>query len=384
MAFQGLYVHIPFCRSRCCYCDFFSYGSQGAEESALAALKECYANYVCREISLWHGQGQLKSLYIGGGTPTVLPAQDLTKIVDAACRHLDLRPEAEITVEANPATVDLADLCFLKDGGFNRLSLGAQSFQPAELQAMGRLHSPGDIKKTVKEAREAGFENIGIDLIYGLPGQSLTSWENTLEEALVLSTPHISLYSLSVDNNSPWGKLYTKGELALPDEDLVADMFQLAIDKLNQAGILQYEIANFARPGFASRHNSIYWQRFDYLGVGLAAASCQGKRRWVNKTDHKAWQNAIDQKLFPPAEEEVLSEAMALAEKVFLGLRLLSGIKIQEIKQEFHIDIQVYYKEEFDNLEKNGLIQKTSAGYSLTPRGVFLGNLVFAAFLPEK
>ncbi len=382
MAFQGLYVHIPFCRSRCRYCDFFSYGScsnQGEKE-----LQECYADYICREIALWRGQGRLQSLYLGGGTPTVLPAEQLIAIITAARHCLDLQAEAEITVEANPATVDQASLRLLKAGGVNRLSLGAQSFQPEELQAMGRLHTPADIEKTVAAARQAGFENIGIDLIYGLPEQTKISWANTLEQALALGTPHISLYSLGVDNASPWGKLYAAGQLCLPDEDLVADMFQLAIDRLNKAGVLQYEIANFAWPGFASRHNSIYWQRLDYLGVGLAAASCQGNRRFVNGTDHTAWRRAIDQNNFPPAETEILPPEMVLAEKVFLGFRLLKGINAQEINQEFGVDIQVYYRKEFDNLVKKGLIQKTPAGYSLTPRGVFLGNLVFAAFLPKK
>ena len=376
--FEALYVHIPFCHSRCRYCDFFSFGSQEL------VLQNVYADLVCREISLWQGKGVLTTLYLGGGTPTVLPVEQLCFIFQAAQKYLALSPAAEITVEANPATVDAAYLRRLWQGGCNRLSLGVQSFQESELESMGRLHSPHDVVTTITEARQAGFENISVDLIYGLPGQTLETWADTLDKAIALATPHISLYSLGLDNHSPWGKAYAAGNLSIPDEDLVADMLELAIAKLNAAGIFQYEIANFSRPGYESRHNSSYWRRKNYLGVGLAAASCWKNCRWQNTTDAVTWQNALLAGEKPPADQETLSFEDMVAEKVFLGLRLLSGIDIAACNAELNCDIRKIYHGIWQDFVEKGLLQETATGYALTKRGIFLGNQVFAAFLPEK
>lgn len=376
--FEALYVHIPFCRSRCRYCDFFSYGPQEL------ALQNIYADLICQEINLWQGKGSLATLYLGGGTPTVLPAEKLCLIFQAARKYLALSPKAEITVEANPATVDATYLKTLRQGGCNRLSLGVQSFQKSELENMGRLHGPNDVVTTIAAARQAGFENISLDLIYGLPGQTLETWADTLDKSIALATPHISLYSLTLDNHSPWGKAYAVGALSIPDEDLVADMLELAIAKLSAAGILQYEIANFSRPGYESRHNSSYWQRKNYLGVGLAAASCWKNYRWQNTTDAVAWQKALLAGEKPPAEKETLSFADVVAEKIFLGLRLLNGIDIAACSTELNCDIRLIYREVWQDLVQKGLLQETSSGYALTKRGIFLGNQVFAAFLPEK
>ncbi len=378
MAYSACYVHIPFCKQRCRYCDFFSFGP------AAPVLQQCYADYVLKEMACYQGQGPLHTLYFGGGTPTMLPPSALGRILQGVQQVFGLLPNAEITVEANPATIDLPGLKQLHSQGVNRLSLGVQSFRNEELRAMGRLHTAEDAKKTVALAQQAGFDNISIDLIYGLPGQSLATWEDNLRQAVSLGTQHLSLYSLSVDNDSPWGKLYQQGLLAIPDEDETADMLELAMSVLPAAGFQQYEISNFSLPGRESRHNSAYWQRLDYVGLGLGASSCQGCRRWTNTTDAQEWLTALDRGLCPPVEEEALSPEDVTAEYLFLGLRLLKGINLKELSQKTHKNLAVYYQDVFDTLTMQGLLKKTQQGYCLTRRGLLLGNLVFAAFLPEQ
>ncbi|MDD4572481.1 MAG: radical SAM family heme chaperone HemW [Clostridia bacterium] len=377
MSYRLIYVHIPFCLKRCNYCDFVSNPIVNGD-----TYYENYSKYVIKEIALYGGQKEpIKSLYFGGGTPTTLPVNKLTDILKKIAELYVFAPDIEITVEANPATVDFVYLQALKKAGVNRLSLGGQSFNDAELGKMGRIHKAVDITATVNIAREAGFSNIGVDLIYALPNQTEAEWYYSLEQTIALNTEHISLYSLQLDNNSPWGKLTAQGEINEVDEYMAADMLKMAIETLEKAGFTHYEIANFARLGFESRHNNAYWQRENYLGLGVAAASCLENHRWVNTYSLADYFQKLDEDVKPLGEEEYLSDAQVVGEAIFLGLRKAKGINVAAIKAQYGVNIEKRYAKELKELVANGLLKKLGKNYSLTEKGLFLGNQVFMRFV---
>ncbi|MEL7566659.1 MAG: radical SAM family heme chaperone HemW, partial [Dehalobacterium sp.] len=272
---EAIYVHIPFCIKKCHYCDFVSYPVNGSPV-------EEYCQGLINEGKMYHrflsgSQKEIKSIYIGGGTPTCLPAACLAKILDRLAGFFPVGQNGEITVECNPQTVNKEYLYQLKKIGVNRLSIGAQAFDASLLHDMGRVHGVEDIEKTVFDARETGFININLDLIYGLPGQTWEQWSATLAYAIALPITHLSVYGLKLSEHSPWGEYYARGSLILPDEDTFAEMQEQAIDYLTEQGFNHYEIANFALPGFFSVHNRVYWKNGNYLGLGLAASS-----HWAN------------------------------------------------------------------------------------------------------
>ncbi len=377
MGWHSIYIHIPYCESKCNYCDFLSFPLVEAVVSP-----QDYVELLKQEMVKWPALTSPGSLYVGGGTPTVLPAELLADLIYSVCAYFNLRPDAEITVEANPGTVDFAYLQKLKEAGCNRVSLGAQSFCDAELAAMGRTHRAKQIYEAVEAAHLVGFDNVSLDLIYGLPGQLLEGWQKNLQQALALDVEHLSLYGLSLSSKSPWGKLKKEGRLTIADSDLSADMLALAREILPKAGYLPYEIANFAKAGYASRHNTAYWHRQDYLGLGVAAASCRGNCRWQNKTNLGFYAQALLAGLRPPSEIEALDAATVLAEAVFLGLRLAEGIDPVEIELLYGQDMELVYAQELAHLQLVGLLQKENGRWRLTERGIFLGNVVFQYFLP--
>jgi oxygen-independent coproporphyrinogen-3 oxidase len=375
MHFEHLYIHIPFCHSKCNYCDFVSYPLTGRE----AALQD-YGRLLLLEAELWRERvelGLLKSVYIGGGTPSLLPLADVRALLAA----MPLGADAEITLEANPESASDDKLAAWRTAGVNRLSLGAQSFDDVLLKAMGRPHSPAQIGKAVRQARAAGFGNINLDLIYGLPGQDLSAWRDDLAQALELDVEHISLYGLSLSADSPWGQEAATGRLTVVDDDTSADMLEAALDMLPGAGYLHYEISNFARAGFQSRHNTTYWLRENYLGLGAAAASCAGEKRWFNERDLAAYAAVLAAGRLPQIEEETLSIEEVLGEAVFLGLRLLAGVDLAEFAQRYGTQAERYYKKPLGRLQRQGLIEIKDGRLRLTRRGVLLGNEVFMQFL---
>ncbi|MDO4732910.1 MAG: radical SAM family heme chaperone HemW [Bacillota bacterium] len=366
----SLYIHVPFCLRKCNYCDFYS-----LPVSAAGNLFQEYPRLLEKELSLWQEQleaGPFSTIYFGGGTPSLLEADSLHHFLS-----LLKTEQAEITLEANPESLNARRLLAFREAGINRLSLGAQSFVPGQLEAMGRGHSPEQTRQAVQDARKAGFENIGLDLIFGLPGQSLVDWEAELEAALALETEHISLYGLTISRDCPWGEA---GQQPLND-DLQADMLELAIEKLNRAGILQYEIANFARPGFASRHNRAYWRRENYLGLGPAAAGCIRNHRWNNANDLPRWAAAIEKGELPLEGEELLSMDQVIAEAMFLGLRLLEGISCPDFAAQYGLDPRKRFKREISRMKKAGLLEEEENRLRLSHRGILLGDAVFAEFV---
>lgn len=350
----GLYLHIPFCVKKCDYCDFASFpGQQTLWQPVVDAMKAEMA----RAAGLSVG-----TIFFGGGTPTALPADMLLDLLAAAREHFAVAEDAEITVEANPGTVDLAKLKALRGAGVNRLSLGAQAMQPDILAGLGRIHRWADVVQAVEMARAAGFDNLNLDLMYGLPGQTPADFRDTLDAAFALMPEHLSLYSLILEEGTPFFARYEGG--GLPGEEANERMADDALWMTDEAGLPRYEISNYAKPGFACKHNLGYWLRRDYLGIGCAAHSLLHNHRWGNA-------NTIEGYLAGEREEEiVISEHEARFERLMLGLRLVDGIPWEE---------QALYDQFRDKLEKlreRGLVEWDEKHIWPTARGLDLQNRI--------
>lgn len=386
-ASAGIYVHIPFCHAKCRYCDFAS----------LPGKQELYTPYVAallRSIrqaqASWPGPA-FDTLYIGGGTPTALKPDLLTAIVEACRAHLGLPAGAEITCEANPGTVSRQGLQALRQGGMNRLSLGAQSFVDDELALLGRIHDSQAIIEAFQKARRAGFENISLDLIYGVPRQSLDSWTHTLEQALALEPEHLSLYALTLEPGTPMASDVQCGTLPAPDDALAADMYLMAQEMLSSRGYSQYEISNWARsdaedlpgrePRLASRHNLHYWRNERYLGLGSAAYSFDGHSRFGRCPDPTEFMRRVEAGEDTTDTEEAACPDTQMDETMMLGLRLMSGVAWSAFEQRFGRDLRDVYAEPIARLQESDLVILDHAGIRLAPTAYLIGNRVFAEFL---
>jgi oxygen-independent coproporphyrinogen-3 oxidase len=383
----GIYVHVPFCVRKCDYCDFASF-------DGLSQHRPAYVAAVCQELDLetprWQAV-QFVSLFLGGGTPTVLPDESLAQIVAAVRAALPWREVAEVTIEANPGTLTAQRLGALRQMGINRLSLGVQSWHDDELRLLGRIHTAAEARAAVQAARQAGFDNLSLDLMYGLPCQTLARWETSLAQAQALEPEHLSLYGLSLEEGTPLAARVAQGALPEPDDDLAADMYSLAEERLAAAGYRHYEISNWARstfgddqrdyPALASRHNLLYWQNERYLGLGSAAASFDGQTRTVARTHPLDYIAAISAGQSVVESAETLSAAERLDETVMLGLRLARGVRWQEMQTRFGVDARAVYAPTIAEQQALGLLAEDEAGMRLTAQGRLLGNRVFAAFL---
>lgn len=378
--FTRLYIHIPFCLRKCPYCAFVS-------REGSPAQREAYVELLLAEMRLAHAETPndrpLESVYFGGGTPSLLEPSQIGRILSLAGSLFGLSPHAEITLEANPGTVDGAKLSGFRGAGINRLSLGVQSFHDCLLALLGRVHSAAQAEQAVEAARKAGFGNIGIDLIHALPGQSMEIWREDLTRALELAPEHLSVYGLTVEEGTPFARRYAD-DRDLPDEDLSADMFLVADDLLTSAGYEHYEIANYALPGYRSRHNGGYWRRDGYLGLGAGAHSllrCGHGSRFGNSCDVDEYASAVTRGELPRRDLVELSQDDALAEFMFLGLRLADGVNFQEFRKEFGMGLVERFGGQMEELTDLGLMTMDEAGVRLTVRGMLLSNRVFARFL---
>jgi len=377
----GLYVHIPFCVKKCAYCDFNSYAS-------LEPLFASYVSALAEEMRLLiAGWGPLRgrTLYVGGGTPTVLPLLLLTDVL-AACRaNFNVAVGAEVTVEANPGTVDEGYLAGLRAAGVNRISLGVQSFDDGELRLLGRIHNADQAQQAYHQARAAGFRNVNLDLIFGLPGQTVGRWRATLQQALDFGPEHLSLYALTLEEHTPLAGRIARGELPAPDDDLAAEMYELAEAELAHAGYVHYEISNWARPGFECQHNLIYWRNQPYLGLGAGAHSWSAGCRWANVCVPQTYIEEMTGGHQPVAEHEVIGTALEMAETAILGLRLVEeGVNLGAFRARFGADFAAVYEREVRELVDLGLLEATPNRVRLTRRGRLLGNQVFQCFLPDE
>lgn len=373
----SLYIHIPFCAKKCLYCDFPSW--QGCEsyfedytESLLNEIKNGERIYSDYDIS---------TIFIGGGTPTVLSPKLLGKITDAVLERYNVESNAEITSEANPGTVDGYKLKEMKAMGINRLSFGVQAWQNNILKTLGRIHDRETFLKNLDEAKNAGFENINCDLMFSLPNQTFKDWMETLENFSKLDIQHISAYSLIVEDGTPFKKMQEEGRLLLPDEETDRKMYSAANEILAKNGFERYEISNFAKKGFESRHNITYWETRPYIGFGLGSHSYFQAERYNNTYDLKEYIAANGDAKKLRENKEILTDKEKEEEFMFMGLRMKKGISTDEFSRRFGRDIYSVYGEKIEELLDEKLIEKKENRIMLTERGTDVSNIVFERFI---
>lgn len=371
----GLYVHIPFCLQKCSYCDFYSLTRGTADY-------DYYISLLMREARLRRTDMPIDTVFLGGGTPSLLSPAHVSAVLQGLSRYFAISGDAEVTMEANPGTLTLDKLVGYRAAGINRLSLGVQSLDDYLLRLLGRVHTAAEALATVQTARGAGFENLSCDVIYGIPGQSMVSWQSTLRDLTELSLPHISLYALEIHDDTPLGRARLSGQISEPDEDLAADMYAQARELLPARKLAQYEISNFAIPGWESRHNLNYWQNGEYIGLGPAAWSYQDGVRTGNVTDLKTYSERILAGEPAIVEREQLDGLTAEAETVILALRTTKGLDNDSFASRFGHPVELHFSGVIDELVRSGLLLRTDTGYALPPSIVPIANQVFTRFLP--
>lgn len=404
-----LYLHIPFCERKCAYCDFLSAPADlPVRISYIKKLQEeivyCGAQY---------GEYQVSSIFFGGGTPTILEGYQLAAILETVKEHFNITTDAEITVECNPGTLTAGKAEKLVQAGFNRLSMGLQSADDRELQLLGRIHNFAQFLESYDLARKAGFRNINVDLMSALPGQTLKSWQDTLQKVTALRPEHISAYSLIIEEGTPFYERFAEDERIreegghprlLPEEDVERQMYELTETFLHTKGYERYEISNYAKPGYECRHNCGYWTRKDYLGLGLGASSLVEHQRFQNTSDLKTY---LEQEYLPQCEgqHERIAETIQLQEEtgltqtghhihietldkksemeefMFLGLRLMAGISRQQFEKKFQVTLNSVYGEVLRKLKGEQLIEEVAGYVRLTEHGIDVSNYVLAEFL---
>ncbi|WP_305960319.1 radical SAM family heme chaperone HemW [Bacillus safensis] len=377
---KAAYIHIPFCEHICHYCDFnkFFIKTQPVDEY-LAALEKEMQHTIEKK-----GEQELKTIFIGGGTPTSLTVSQLDKLMNSI--HRVLKPTKnliEFAVEANPDELSLEKLHVLKAAGVNRLSFGVQTFEDDLLKKIGRVHQKKDVLTSFERARAVGFDNISLDLMFGLPHQEKHHVMNSLETAFSLGAEHYSVYSLIVEPKTVFYNLMQKGKLHLPPQEREAEMYELVMDEMERHGLKQYEISNYAKPGFESQHNLTYWSNEDYFGFGAGAHGYVDGVRNVNAGPVKHYLELIDQTGFPYKETHQVTKAEQIEEEMFLGLRKIEGVKSADFQAKYGAAPEALFPTVLEELEEKGLIVKDDIGIRLTRKGKLLGNEVFQAFLGE-
>ncbi|CAN5765665.1 radical SAM family heme chaperone HemW [soil metagenome] len=380
MSSAGTYIHIPFCRSRCSYCNF----ATGIYEGSLA---ESYVQALVKEILSWHeieSPDAIDTIYFGGGTPSLLSASQIELILTAIHARFataDLA-DIEVTMEMNPGTVTPALLREFHRLGITRASFGAQTFDNRELARLGRSHTAQDTRQTFTFLRDAGFDNVSFDLIAGLPGQTLAGWERNVDQALALRPEHLSFYLLEVHEGTPLAEHIRRGMQPQPDDDLAAQMFELMLNCAGSAGYEHYEISNLCLPGFESRHNTKYWTGASYYGFGCSAHSYDGNfRRWSNERDVARYTDLIQRDAPPVVERMELSKQQAGAEALFLGLRMTQGVDLKRHHLQFGADVRESHGADLARFRQAGLIEFDGDLIKLTRSGTLLSNEVFAVFV---
>ncbi|HEX2909746.1 MAG TPA: radical SAM family heme chaperone HemW [Chloroflexia bacterium] len=413
----GIYLHIPFCRTRCTYCDFNTYTNLGHLQGryAQALAQEVERSLAAVAAGLYDPLKPLPSLadsgnpvsrpkvetvFFGGGTPSLLPPSFLGRTLEAIARRADVAPDAEITVEANPGTLTVDKLRGLREIGVNRLSFGVQTFDDTLLKALGRTHNGAEAVEALEQARRVGFDNVNLDFIYGLPGQTLTTWQATLERALSIRPAHLSLYALTVEEGTMMDRQVKSGRITPADGDTAADMYELAQDLLGQAGYIQYEISNWAlgskedipdtSPRLACRHNLIYWRNRPYLGCGPGAHSSFAGWRFPVLKDPDEYIRRLrnGQSVIVEEDAEQITLPLALADTVILALRLNEGLELERVKREFGKSLAEFYPGVTQRMLELGLLESFKGAQGeerlrLTRHGRVLSNEVFIRYLPD-
>jgi len=368
------YVHIPFCTQICYYCDFSKvFIKNQPVDSYLEHLIEEYNAYDIKK---------LRTLYIGGGTPTALSARQLAFLLEKLTDKLDLSYLEELTIEANPGDLDQEKIAVLKESPVNRVSLGVQTFNDRMLKQIGRSHSEKDIYENIANLKKAGFDNISIDLIYALPKQTMEDVKINVAKAIALDIPHMSLYSLILENHTVFMNRMRRGKLPLPKEDLEAEMFDYIIAELEKAGFEHYEISNFSKPGFESRHNLMYWDNAEYYGIGAGASGYVDGVRYKNHGPIRHYLQAVEAGN-ARVQEEVLTLNEKMEEEMFLGLRKKSGVSKKRFEEKFGLSFEDQYGAVVSELTEQGLLVPESDIVRMTKQGLFLGDTVAEKFILE-
>ena len=383
----GLYIHIPFCRQKCFYCDFPSFA--GREKKIDGYLQALEQEFVLLGQRLYQKENARdterkftpRTIYIGGGTPTALKVHQLAKLLEIVQKYVAVAEVEEFTVEMNPGTVDREKLLLLQQAGVNRLSVGVQSFDDNCLQKIGRIHTAKDAVDTIELAHNLGFGNISLDLIYGLPQQNMEILTQSVERALSLPVQHISIYGLQLEEGTAFHRMEALGKLQLPADELVEAMHDYIVEKLPEAGYQRYEISNYALPGYESKHNLSYWQDVEYLGLGSGAHSYWQGTRYENPRGIDDYISALEAGRLPANVEEQVDRQAHMEEYCFLGLRTAAGIDKNLFQQKFGVDLLTVYGRTIEKLVAQDLLQHTAKDIALTPLGMKYGNQVFAEFL---
>ncbi len=374
---KAAYIHIPFCEHICHYCDFNKVFLKGQPVDAyLQALEE----EMMLTLSVT-SSNEVQSIFVGGGTPTALSANQLERLCEMIQDHLSFNENVEFTFEANPGDLSTDKLKVLYESGVNRLSFGVQTFNNDLLKKIGRSHEAKDVYHSVDAAKRIGFDNISLDLIYSLPGQTIEDFKQTLDISFSLETTHFSGYSLIIEPKTVFYQLMKKGKLSIPDEDEEAAMYEMLIEEMEKHGYPQYEISNFAKKGYESHHNLTYWNNEPYYGFGAGAHSYVNGVRRSNYGPLKKYMGPIEKGLLPLMEEHVVTKKEMWEEEMFLGLRKTKGVSIEHFSKKFGESPLVLFKDEISQLVGRKLLNVSDGYISLTNRGRFLGNEVFQAFL---
>lgn len=374
----SLYIHIPYCERKCYYCDFTSFPKKNKDI-------DLYFENLIKELSLYKDKisnYSIDTIFIGGGTPSSIDENYIKKVLDYINENFNTSKLKEVTIEANPGTLSIYKLNQYMSMGINRISLGVQSSNNNLLKSIGRIHTWEDFLTSFKIAKKVGFENINVDLMFGLPGQTLEDIESTLNEIISLEIPHISFYSLILEEDTLMNKWFNKGLLELPDEDLERQMYNYIVKTLKNNNYTHYEISNFAKAGYECEHNLSYWKVKPYLGVGISSHSNLFNKRFWNYSNMSSYNNALNNDNLPIKGEEKIDLDMEIAEYCIMGLRLISGINKDEYKDRFNEDINDRYYKVIQKHLENGLISEDSETIKLTTKGLDLANLVEVDFMP--
>lgn len=380
----GIYIHIPFCKQKCFYCDFASTASL---QKNTINLYQQYIDALCKEITMYKKLFpaiRIDTIYFGGGTPSILPPNLIIQALQTIKENFSVSKQVEITLEANPGTVDKEKLRYLYENGINRLSFGVQVVQNELLKKIGRIHTIDDADNAINWAKKVGFKNINVDLMYGLPGQTIELLKQSVDWALNKKIQHISIYGLQIEENTVFGKLEEQGKLILPTEEETERMYDYLTKVLPKNNYHRYEISNFALAGYESKHNLSYWQDKFYLGIGAGAHGYYGEKRVENPFDLNLYIEKCNKNILPFINEEIVDKTAHIEEFCFLGLRMAKGIDKNLFKVKFELNIDEIYGKKIIELEDKGLIINTNTCICLTDKGMKFGNQVFSEFLWEE
>jgi len=375
---KGMYIHIPFCHQICFYCDFNKVFFKDQPVDA-------YIESIGKELALWKQEGALdhplETVFLGGGTPTALTPEQLERLLELIHQYVPMAKDVEWSSEANPDELTREKMEVLYNGGVNRLSMGVQTFDQDLLKRLGRTHANDDVLRAVETAREVGFSNISFDLMYGLPGQTMAQWDETLERAFAFNMPHFSAYSLIIEPKTVFYNLMVKGKLNTVTEDLEGDMYERLMDEMEKHGLHQYEISNFAKPGHESRHNLLYWDNEEYIGVGAGAHGYVNGIRYSNHGPLKKYMEPLETGMRPVLDATDVSVKAQMEEEMFLGLRKTAGVNMAHFEEKFGSPLEQVYGEILQNEKTKGNLAVERGYVKLTQKGRFVGNEVFEQFL---